>query len=28
VDVQDGTFNLSTYNLGFYQAVALKKVKK
>lgn len=28
VDVQDGTFGLSTYNLGFYQAVVLKKVKK
>ncbi|MEY4216883.1 MAG: hypothetical protein RLZZ68_1339 [Bacteroidota bacterium] len=28
VDVQDGTFGLSTYNLGFFQSVVLKKVKK
>lgn len=28
VDEQDGTFGLSTYNLGFFQSVVLKKVKK
>ena len=28
VDVQDGTFGLSTYDLGFFQSVVLKKVKK
>jgi hypothetical protein len=28
VDEQDGVYGLSTYNLGFYQAVVLKKVKK
>jgi hypothetical protein len=28
VDVQDETFSLSTYNLGFFQSVVLKKVKK
>jgi hypothetical protein len=28
VDEQDGTFGLSTYDLGFFQSVVLKKVKK
>jgi len=28
VDEQDGVYGLSSYNLGFYQAVVLKKVKK
>ena len=28
VDEQDGTFGLSAYNLGFFQSVVLKKVKK